>query len=64
MPSSRHQLLFGELITAATASGNLVTDAHLAALARENGLTVASADSDFAKFDDVKWVNPLSRSGR
>jgi toxin-antitoxin system PIN domain toxin len=45
-------------------SGNLVPDAVLAATAIEHGVPVASADSDFARFDGVAWVNPLeSRPG-
>lgn len=40
--------------------GNLVTDAMLAALAIEHGLTVYSADTDFARFPEVRWVNPLT----
>ena len=40
-------------------SGNLVTDAQLAAVALEHGLTVYSADADFARFPEVDWVNPL-----
>lgn len=40
-------------------SGNLVPDAQLAALAIENGVAVVSADTDFARFDEVRWVNPL-----
>lgn len=40
-------------------TGNLVTDAQLAALAIENGVEVVSADSDFARFPEVRWVNPL-----
>jgi len=39
--------------------GNLVTDAHLAALAIEHGVAVCSADSDFARFRQISWVNPL-----
>jgi len=39
--------------------GNLVTDAHLAALAIENGVGVCSADSDFARFPQISWVNPV-----
>lgn len=34
-------------------------DAHLAALAIEHGLTLCSADSDFAKFSGLRWLNPL-----
>lgn len=40
-------------------TGNLVPDALLAALALENGVPVVSADSDFARFPEVVWLNPL-----
>jgi toxin-antitoxin system PIN domain toxin len=39
----------------------LVPDAHLAALAIEHGLTLMSSDSDFARFPDLRWTNPLSQ---
>lgn len=41
-------------------TGNLVPDAQLAALALENGVAVVSADSDFARFTEVRWINPLT----
>ena len=40
-------------------TGNLVPDAQLAALAIEHGVAVVSFDSDFARFPEVAWVNPL-----
>lgn len=40
-------------------TGNLVPDAQLAALALELGVAVISADSDFARFPEVRWINPL-----
>jgi predicted nucleic acid-binding protein len=40
--------------------GNLVSDAHLAALAIEHGLTLCSTDGDFARFRELKWLNPLA----
>lgn len=40
--------------------GNLVSDAALAALALEHGLGVVSADSDFARFPGLTWLNPLA----
>ncbi len=43
-------------------AGNLVPDAHLAALALEHGLTVCSADTDFARFTEIRWMNPLVTS--
>ncbi len=39
--------------------GNLISDAVLAALCLEHGLTGVSADSDFARFRNVRWLNPL-----
>jgi uncharacterized protein len=33
--------------------GNLVAAAHLAALAIEHGLSLCSADSDFARFTEL-----------
>lgn len=40
-------------------TGNLVPDAQLAALAVEFGVEVVSADSDFARFPEAGWFNPL-----
>jgi toxin-antitoxin system PIN domain toxin len=53
-------LALGFLRTVGTAA-NLTTDAQLAAIAVESGGTVCSTDSDFARFDGVRWVNPLTR---
>lgn len=40
--------------------GNLVSDAHLAAILHQHGVkTIYSADSDFRKFSFLKVVNPL-----
>jgi len=38
---------------------NLVTDAHLAALAIEHGCVLISTDADFARFPRLAWRNPL-----
>lgn len=61
-PTERHAAVVGELLKAANASGNLVSDAHLAAIALEHGLEVCSTDADFARFPGVRWRNPLVRS--
>src|SRR5438067_991242 len=34
--------------------------AHLAALAIEHGLEVCSNDADFARFSEVRWINPVA----
>jgi uncharacterized protein len=41
-------------------SSNRTNDAHLAALAISHGATLASCDSDFARFSGLRWENPLS----
>ena len=58
-PGDRFAELFNELASETQASGNLITDTYLAALAREHGLTVVSTDADFARFPQLKWLNPL-----
>jgi hypothetical protein len=58
-PTDRHWEILKEMLGQARASANLVSDAHLAALAVEHGCTVCSTDSDFARFPGLKWVNPL-----
>ena len=57
--TDEHASVLGLLLDANVA-GNLIPDAHLAALAIEHGLTVCSADTDFARFAGVSWVNPLT----
>jgi uncharacterized protein len=58
-PTERHWIIFRQMIEDGQAVGNLVTDAHLAALAIEHGCELASTDSDFARFANLKWKNPL-----
>jgi len=50
----------GGLIERHEVAGKLIPDAMLAALALEHGLTVCSADTDFARFTEVRWQNPLA----
>lgn len=49
-PTERHADLLGEFLALPGVHGNLVPDAHLAALAVEHGLTLCSTDGDFARF--------------
>lgn len=51
--------VLGALIAKHRVTGDLVVDASLAALAIEHGLVIYSADTDFARFDEVRWENPL-----
>lgn len=58
-PTDRHLDVLGHLLAATGVGGNLVSDAHLAALAVEHGATLCSADGDFARFPGLTWANPL-----
>jgi len=43
-------------------TGNLVSDAHLAALAIGYGAELCSTDNDFAIFSGLRWRNPIATS--
>jgi len=59
-PGDRHaEILFGLLDSLGT-SGNLTTDAHLAALAIEHQAELHSTDTDFGRFPGLRWTNPLT----
>lgn len=59
-PTERHSDVLGALLLQAGAAANLVPDAHLASLAIEHGLLLCSADSDFGRFQGLRWENPLA----
>ena len=58
-PAAGYAAILGDLVVRHDVRGNLVPDAQLAALALEHGLTICSADTDFARFTEVRWENPL-----
>ncbi len=58
-PGRRHMELLWEQMRSAQVAGRETTDAVLAAMAVEQGATLASADAGFRRFPDVKWLNPL-----
>ena len=59
-PTEQHWTIFKKMLKDGQAVANLVSDAHLAALAVEHGCDLASTDSDFSRFPNLKWINPLS----
>ena len=59
-PTDRHPAVLRELLEPLGTAANLVSDAHLAALAIEHGAELWSADRDFARFPRVLWRNPLA----
>jgi len=58
-PGPRHWDIFSRLCQQAKATGNLVQDAWLAALAMEYGCEWITTDRDFARFDGLRWRSPL-----
>lgn len=58
LPTDRHEQVITGLL-AGESRVDLANDAHLAALAIEHGLTLCSADRDFARFPGLRWENPL-----
>lgn len=59
-PTAPHAHILAGLVAAHDLRGNLIPDGELAALAIEHGLVVCSADTDFARFSEVTWQNPLA----
>jgi uncharacterized protein len=65
-PGPHHITILLELIRKSGSSGNLTTDAHLAALAIEFNAELHSSDHDFGRYLGLRWRNPLvaRRRGR
>ena len=63
-PQERHAKILKHLLLSANAHGNLIQDAHLAALAMEHGLELCTTDGDFAQFEGLRWRHPLKRSAK
>lgn len=53
-PTDRHAGVLGRLLLGAGAGANLVSDAHLAALAIEHGADLGTFDRDFARFAGLR----------
>jgi len=56
----RHVEILESLLAETGSGGDVVSDAHLAALAIEHGLILCTNDRDFAKFKGLRWMNPLA----
>lgn len=57
-PTLDHARVVRGLLRETGVGGNLVNDAHLAALAIEHRSVVVSFDNDFARFEQVRWEPP------
>lgn len=61
-PGRGHRSILQTLLARHDIRAGLVPDAVLAAICVEHGLTMISADSDFARFPEIVWVNPVAAS--
>jgi toxin-antitoxin system PIN domain toxin len=59
-PGRGHRTILGSILPQHDVRAGLVTDAVMAAICIEHGLTIISADSDFARFRQISWVNPVA----
>lgn len=57
-PTVDHARIVRRLLREVGVGGNLVNDAHLAALAVEHRADVVSFDNDFSRFPGVRWEPP------
>lgn len=57
-PDRDHVERLRAMLAATGRGGNLVNDAHLAAIARQHRATVITFDSDFGRFPGVRWEQP------
>lgn len=58
-PTSSHWAILKGLLLRSQVSPNMVTDAHLAALAIEHNATLCTNDRDFTRFQGLKLMNPV-----
>ena len=58
-PGARHWSIFEDLCRSANATGNLVQDAWLAALAIESGSEWITNDPDYARFEGLRRRSPF-----
>lgn len=54
-----HWEILKSILLEVRVTGNLVSDAHLAALAIGHGAELCSTDNDFAIFNGLRWRNPI-----
>jgi toxin-antitoxin system PIN domain toxin len=62
VPGGRHLELVFRLLKRLGTGGNLTTDVQIAAHAIEVNGEVHSNDGDFARFEGLRWKNPLQPS--
>lgn len=61
-PGDRHSEILRTLTRSGQATGALMMDAAIAAIAIEHGATLCTTDRDFSRFPGLTWINPLDAS--
>ena len=61
VPTPRHRDFLRTCMASPGLRANDVPDAHLAALAMEHGVSLATSDGGFARFEKLSWFDPLGR---
>jgi uncharacterized protein len=59
-PGPEHRSIFVRVARDYHLTGNDLSDAFVAAAAIEAGAILASADRGFARFEGLRWIDPLS----
>jgi uncharacterized protein len=59
LPTGQHWRTLRSTVQTGQARGPLVSDAHLAALTIEHGGVLMTTDRDFARFEGLKFSNPV-----
>lgn len=63
--TARHRAVLDEVLAQSGAAGNLVHDAHIAALCLEHGVSeLITGDRDFLRFAGLKISNPFALAAR
>ncbi|HWQ91082.1 MAG TPA: TA system VapC family ribonuclease toxin [Clostridia bacterium] len=52
-----------ELLETLGTAGNLVSDAQMAAVAMDHDAVLHTADTDFVRFQGLRWFNPMTGIG-
>lgn len=60
--TDKHWKIYSKMVTELNITGDVVTDAHIAAIAFEHKAVVATVDKDFRRFSEyIKIIDPLAK---
>lgn len=62
-PGPEHIRQTLKLLESLGTAGNLVSDAQMAALTMDHNAVLHTADTDFVRFQGLRWLNPITGTG-